>query len=295
MSTPENSRNFWTDEEVQAMLEIFIEKKITELFDGKKCRNTEIFKLIHSEMVKKNILTKNIDQIKNKWKALKTLYYKTIKSNKKSGESRSECQYFYLLDEILGSRPASQMSGIDSVLNDSQPGSPSPQLEATKWSTQSTDTVDVVVSDDISQQELADFLASPSTSARTSDAECQPSTSKGITKSLKRKTFGSSEKNSEFYTFQREQMKEFFEFQRKQDEVEGKRRAEDLKNILTTFTSSIETILKSQTPQQLPIFFPQPQVYQPNLPVSRQPQQQHEADVDSDSEPEVHPKSKKSA
>lgn len=96
------SRNFWTEKEVLAMLNIFVEKNINSLFDGRRFKNNEIYKMVYGELCKLGHSNKSIDQIKNKWKALKSAYYACIKSNNKSGEIRRESEYFQLLDEILG-------------------------------------------------------------------------------------------------------------------------------------------------------------------------------------------------
>ncbi|KAL1489059.1 hypothetical protein ABEB36_014004 [Hypothenemus hampei] len=87
-------RNIWRENEVTTMLQIFNEKNITNLFDGKK------------NAKKKGITSKTPETIKNKWKALKTAYYKCKKYNNNSGADRTECEFYNILDEILGTRPA---------------------------------------------------------------------------------------------------------------------------------------------------------------------------------------------
>ncbi|PSN29096.1 hypothetical protein C0J52_28393 [Blattella germanica] len=53
--------------------------------------------------------TKSAEQIKNKWKSLKSLYATCKKQHAKSGARRRKCDYYDQLNETLGSR-----EGLDS-------------------------------------------------------------------------------------------------------------------------------------------------------------------------------------
>lgn len=134
-------RNIWTNREIVCMLEIFREEKILDLFDGKRYKNTEIYKLVEKKMVEKGFLNKSADQIKNKWKALKTQYNNCVKNNSRSGMDRSECEYFTLLEDILGIRPSSSLEGIDSDI--------------------------IEVEENVSNEELGGYLQSPVSSLRS--------------------------------------------------------------------------------------------------------------------------------
>ena len=105
----------WNDSEVTCLLEICRDKQIIKMFDGKRYKNTEIYKLVFEEMVKKGHTGKTKEQVQAKWKALKHAYVVCKRDNTVSGVDRKECQYFELLDEILGSRPSSNTTeGVDS-------------------------------------------------------------------------------------------------------------------------------------------------------------------------------------
>ncbi|KAL1502744.1 hypothetical protein ABEB36_007846 [Hypothenemus hampei] len=68
-------------------------------------------------MEKKGFKAKSPEAIKNKWKALKIAYYKCKKNNNKSGVDRTECEFFNILDEILGTRPSAILEGIDVLVD----------------------------------------------------------------------------------------------------------------------------------------------------------------------------------
>ena len=112
-NTCSTSRNVWKDAEVKCLLEIFQEENVLALFDGKRYKNAEIYKLVEQKMIERGYKSKSADQIKNKWKALKSQYSNCVKNNARSGMDRNECEYFGLLEEILGSRPSSALEGID--------------------------------------------------------------------------------------------------------------------------------------------------------------------------------------
>jgi hypothetical protein len=78
-SAGSHTRNVWRENECLVLVEVFRQNNINKLFGGKKYKNAEIYKLVHSEMAKKGITNKSPEQIKNKWKALKVAYYKCKK------------------------------------------------------------------------------------------------------------------------------------------------------------------------------------------------------------------------
>jgi hypothetical protein len=84
-SAGSHTRNVWRENECLVLVEVFRQNNINKLFDGKKYKNAEIYKLVHSEMAKKGITNKSPEQIKNKWKALKVAYYKCKKKHKWRG------------------------------------------------------------------------------------------------------------------------------------------------------------------------------------------------------------------
>lgn len=74
-----SQRNMWSHEETVAMLAIMDEKKCLQYFDGKKYRNSEIYKMIANEMKAKGFSAKNEKQIDFRWKNIKSLYIKEKK------------------------------------------------------------------------------------------------------------------------------------------------------------------------------------------------------------------------
>ncbi|PSN54095.1 hypothetical protein C0J52_03093 [Blattella germanica] len=108
------TRNDWSDIEVTALLDVIRERNVHILFDGKRYKNNEIYRLIEEEMKMRGHTTKSAEQIKNKWKSLKSLYATCKKQHVKSGAGRRECVYYDQLDEILGSRPSTSVEGLDS-------------------------------------------------------------------------------------------------------------------------------------------------------------------------------------
>lgn len=73
-----HTRNGWLDKEVKLLLEIFQTQNINQYFDTKKYKNGEIYQLVYEELVKKGVTTKNVLQIKNKWKVEKVVQSVTI-------------------------------------------------------------------------------------------------------------------------------------------------------------------------------------------------------------------------
>ena len=72
-------RPFWTDAETLDLLEIFMEKNIMKLFDGKRYRNNEIYKMISTELLKRGYVDRDEKQIEYRWKNLKKSYIATKK------------------------------------------------------------------------------------------------------------------------------------------------------------------------------------------------------------------------
>nr|CAI5853182.1 unnamed protein product [Callosobruchus analis] len=178
------------------------EIEINKLFDGKRYKNTEIFNKIHTELLKRGITTKTPDQIKNKWKALKAAYTSCIEQNQLSGETRNECEYFSLLDEILGSRPTSQLTGIDSAVITYQSSSEPVQS-----------LVEIEISEDITPQDIRE-IASP--------VDTPPQTP-----TFSRKRKHQSEADNLFFKQQRTMLQDFLKHEQECDTLAAQRRSED--------------------------------------------------------------------
>ena len=72
--------------------------------DGRKSRNEELFKEVHETLVEAGV-NRTVDQIKTRWKALKTLYYRAKANNSKSGSAPTSFPFFAQMDDFMGDRP----------------------------------------------------------------------------------------------------------------------------------------------------------------------------------------------
>ncbi|XP_036341738.1 uncharacterized protein LOC118751079 [Rhagoletis pomonella] len=105
-------RNIWREKEIIEMISIIKEKHILKLLDSKIKRNRSIFEEVARALNSKGIKTDAI-QIRAKFKSLKSDYYKAKRNNNSSGAERQTCDYFEMLDEVLGHRPAVSVEGVD--------------------------------------------------------------------------------------------------------------------------------------------------------------------------------------
>lgn len=82
--------------------------------DGRKFRNTDLFKAVR-EKLKEAGADRTVEQIRNRWKTLKTSYFKAKMHNSKSGADPSYFPFFDQMDEIMGGRPLSNVgdNGVD--------------------------------------------------------------------------------------------------------------------------------------------------------------------------------------
>lgn len=109
-----NKGQRWRSYEIVALLHIIKNKNIIQLMDGKVKRNKKIYEEIELEL-KKDGIEKSFNQIRTKFKAMKSDYLKTKRHNAISGNSRQECDHFELLEEIFQSRPLASVSGMDTA------------------------------------------------------------------------------------------------------------------------------------------------------------------------------------
>ncbi|KAI7795045.1 hypothetical protein IRJ41_007376 [Triplophysa rosa] len=86
------------------LLHFVKEQKIVERLDGCKSRNNELFKQVFEKLQEAGI-NRSVEQIKNRWKALKSGYYKAKSHNNKIGESPANFLFYNIMDEIMGERP----------------------------------------------------------------------------------------------------------------------------------------------------------------------------------------------
>ena len=104
-----NRGTTWTDREVKA-LAIWGDSKIQEELDG-AVRNQVVFKRIAQKLNEQGI-NREWKQCRAKVKNLKTQYREIEDNNGKTGRRRQSCKFFDKLDELLGHRPASELSAV---------------------------------------------------------------------------------------------------------------------------------------------------------------------------------------
>lgn len=104
---------FWSERETMVMLRILEEMDIMKCLDGRKNRNGEIFKRVAERMGEEGY-TRSPEQVRTRWKILKSSYYRA-KIQNTSGSNPSSFPYFETINDILGHRPLSNISenGVD--------------------------------------------------------------------------------------------------------------------------------------------------------------------------------------
>ncbi|KAK7925646.1 hypothetical protein WMY93_007956 [Mugilogobius chulae] len=104
----------WSVSDTNTLLELLKEMKIVQRLDGRKVRNNELFIQVH-ERLKEAGIERTIEQIKNRWKSLKSAYYKAKTQNNRSGSDPSSFPFYSLMDDLMGERPLSNVpsNGVD--------------------------------------------------------------------------------------------------------------------------------------------------------------------------------------
>lgn len=116
MANEIKKRNLWKEKEIEMMILLIKENHILKLMDSKIKRNKTIFTAIEKEMKERGFY-KTSEQIRTKFKSLKSEYYKTKRNNNTSGAQKQTCPYYELLDEILSCRPVVTVDGVDTSVN----------------------------------------------------------------------------------------------------------------------------------------------------------------------------------
>lgn len=108
----------WGEEETRTFLELYTEKQIILLMDGKKYKHIDIFNSLVEDMEKKGFF-KTPQQMKLKLKNLKLAYFKCKRENNVSGAAKTTCPFYEQLDILYSTRPNVQVlhdaSGIDTA------------------------------------------------------------------------------------------------------------------------------------------------------------------------------------
>ncbi|XP_037541062.1 uncharacterized protein LOC119417885 [Nematolebias whitei] len=100
----------WSVSDTTFLIETLKELKIIERLDGRKCRNTELFKQVHEKLEEAGI-HRTIEQIKKRWKSLKAKYYQAKNKNGRSGSDPTTFSFYVLMDELMRERPLANTTG----------------------------------------------------------------------------------------------------------------------------------------------------------------------------------------
>lgn len=121
MSSNRRSSHFWTEEETDYLLQSLKEMHIDRYRDGRKHRNSLIFRKVCARH-KEAGFRRSCDQVKHRWKTLKSIYYKAKKQNTSS--SNNAFKHFDTMEEIFGHRPlvvVTNQTGVDIDFKDGSP------------------------------------------------------------------------------------------------------------------------------------------------------------------------------
>lgn len=90
------------------------EFQILKYMDGRKTRNGDLFKKVSVELEKSKFI-RSAEQVRVRWKALKTAYYKAKRANDISGHDPQTSPFYAEMDELLGHWPLSTVEdrGVD--------------------------------------------------------------------------------------------------------------------------------------------------------------------------------------
>nr|CAD7267725.1 unnamed protein product [Timema shepardi] len=121
-------RQIWSRQETLYLIDLMKEKNFLTLLQKKRCRNSNIFKLIEEEM-KEAGSDKNYEQIRVKWKALKASYA-AVRRGVNNGD-KSICPYEPELHELLSHKCISskQLKKKGNASNNEQDDSASNSVE----------------------------------------------------------------------------------------------------------------------------------------------------------------------
>ncbi|XP_048035603.1 uncharacterized protein LOC125261081 [Megalobrama amblycephala] len=121
MSSNRRSTHFWSEEETDFLLQTLKEMNIDRYRDGRKHRNSLIFRKVCARH-KEAGFARSCDQVKHRWKTLKSIYYKAKKQNTSS--SNAAFKHFDTMEEIFGHRPLVVMANQTEVEIDLKNESP---------------------------------------------------------------------------------------------------------------------------------------------------------------------------
>ncbi|CAM4575287.1 unnamed protein product [Leuciscus chuanchicus] len=108
------AKSNWSATETNVLISILKEQNIIERLDGRKFRNTDLFKNVHDKLKEVGV-DRTVEQIRNRWKTLKSAYYKAKLHNNRSGVDPTNFPFYDQMDEVMGGRPLSNVgeNGVD--------------------------------------------------------------------------------------------------------------------------------------------------------------------------------------
>ena len=95
----------WTEAETKALLSVWGSEQIQSELDG-VVRNKNIYERI-SNQLKKNGVSRNWKQCRDRVKNLLAKYRKVKDNNRQTGNNRRNCPFYNEIDAIVGTRPVS--------------------------------------------------------------------------------------------------------------------------------------------------------------------------------------------
>ena len=104
----------WSEDETYFLIDLLKEARISEHLDGRKARTTEILQMVAHKFNEAGI-RRTYDQIKNRWKVLKTAYFKAKAHNSVSGADPATSPYYDAMDDMMGHHPLANVGvhGVD--------------------------------------------------------------------------------------------------------------------------------------------------------------------------------------
>ena len=96
------------------MLHQVQELSIFKCMDGRRTRNANLFPKMSLTRAEAGFI-RMPEQIRIKWKNVRSAYTNGKRNNSKSGQGRISCPYYDMMDDLLGRRPMSQATerGVD--------------------------------------------------------------------------------------------------------------------------------------------------------------------------------------
>ncbi|XP_020492902.1 pyrroline-5-carboxylate reductase 3 [Labrus bergylta] len=119
MEDPGIKKQNWDVKETELFLEILKELDMEKCLDGRKVRNAKIFKVAHRRMTAAGY-QRSVDQLKFRWKLLKSAYYKRKREPNSSAPTKIQGWWRYekTMVDIMESRHPLVEAGVHSDRND---------------------------------------------------------------------------------------------------------------------------------------------------------------------------------